>query len=551
MSKSVCKATTSEVMGPKKKHLDYLNCLTNEPNVSIPELADILIERSKQPKWVIVFKSLITNHHLMCYGNERYLQHLASRNSLFNLNQFLDRTGVQGYDMSTYIRRYSKYLNEKAVSYRLVAYDFTRVKRGKTDGVVRLLETEKLLKTLPVIQQQLDALLDFDATPNELLNGVINAAFMLLFKDLIRLFACYNDGVINLLEKYFEMKKGQCKDALDMYKKFLTRMNRVSDLLKVAEQVGIDKGDIPDLTKAPSSLLDALEQHLASLEGKKVTVKPIPKDSVIEEFGTSIKSNDEMQHLSALEEEEQRLKAFKQNHDFEVQQKQSQIPSEKINVAAVQSQKDSDILSNFDLLATNTMVVPNQQQNNANLFATPTYQGNSYLQSTPMSNPNTTLQEGGQSNLFDNSPFTNVPDNAFASSGLLVPTSSVSQTHQQPTVINQHQQQTGTNPSLESSLANVMANLTVGGQKANMEFQPRQEKKLTGGNSFVPTYTPTATYSPAMPNYGVPPMNQQQYGMGVNMMYSNNQTVMQPGMTFQQQAPPQTYKSNNPFGSMF
>jgi len=47
-----------------------LNALTNEANVNIPELADILVERSKQPKWVIVFKSLITTHHLMCYGNE-------------------------------------------------------------------------------------------------------------------------------------------------------------------------------------------------------------------------------------------------------------------------------------------------------------------------------------------------------------------------------------------------------------------------------------------------------------------------------------------------
>lgn len=37
------------------------------------------------------------------------------------------------------------------------------------------------------------------ANPNELTNGVINSAFMLLFKDSIRLFAAYNEGVINLL----------------------------------------------------------------------------------------------------------------------------------------------------------------------------------------------------------------------------------------------------------------------------------------------------------------------------------------------------------------
>lgn len=35
--------------------------------------------------------------------------------------------------------------------------------------------------------------------PKDLNNGIINAAFMLLFKDLIKLFASYNDGIINLL----------------------------------------------------------------------------------------------------------------------------------------------------------------------------------------------------------------------------------------------------------------------------------------------------------------------------------------------------------------
>lgn len=61
--------------------------------------------------------------------------------------------------------------------------------------------------------------------------------FMLLFRDLIRLFACYNDGIINLLEKYFDMNKKQCRDALDLYKKFLTRMDRVGEFLKVAEVI--------------------------------------------------------------------------------------------------------------------------------------------------------------------------------------------------------------------------------------------------------------------------------------------------------------------------
>ncbi|XP_037027456.1 phosphatidylinositol-binding clathrin assembly protein LAP isoform X18 [Bradysia coprophila] len=286
LAKSVCKATTEEMIGPKKKHLDYLVHCTNEPNVSIPHLANLLVERTQNANWVVVYKSLLTVHHLLAYGNERFMQYLASSNSTFNLSNFLDKGGVQGtvgarigYDMSPFIRRYAKYLNDKALSYRTVAFDFCKVKRGKEEGSLRTMNADKLLKTLPVLQAQLDGLLEFDCTANDLTNGVINMCFMLLFRDLIRLFACYNDGIINLLEKYFDMNKKQCKDALDLYKKFLVRMDRVGEFLKVAENVGIDKGEIPDLTKAPSSLLEALEGHLASLEGRKGSAANTPTQS--------------------------------------------------------------------------------------------------------------------------------------------------------------------------------------------------------------------------------------------------------------------------------
>ncbi|XP_051721215.1 clathrin coat assembly protein AP180 [Ctenopharyngodon idella] len=278
VARAVCKATTHEVMGPKKKHLEYLIQATQESNVNIPQMADTLFERAGNASWIVVFKALVTTHHLMVHGNERFIQYLASRNTLFNLSNFLDKTGSHGYDMSTFIRRYSRYLNEKAFAYRQMAFDFGRVKKG-ADGVMRTMSTDKLLKGMPTLQSQIDALLEFDVHPKDLVNGVINAAFLLLFKDLIKLYACYNDGIINLLEKFFQMKKGQCKDALEIYKRFLTRMTRVSEFLKIAEQVGIDKNDIPELTQAPESLLESLETHLNTLEGKKVDESPTKKGS--------------------------------------------------------------------------------------------------------------------------------------------------------------------------------------------------------------------------------------------------------------------------------
>ncbi|XP_055378098.1 phosphatidylinositol-binding clathrin assembly protein LAP isoform X18 [Condylostylus longicornis] len=346
LAKSVCKATTEEMIAPKKKHLDYLVHCTNEPNVSIPHLANLLIERSQNTNWIVVYKALLTTHHLLAYGNERFIQYLASSNSSFNLSNFVDKGGLQGvpnarlgYDMSPFIRRYAKYLNEKALSYRTVAFDFCKVKRGKEEGSLRTMNADKLLKTLPVLQGQLDALLEFDCQANDLVNGVINMCFMLLFRDLIRLFACYNDGIINLLEKYFDMNKKQARDALDLYKRFLVRMDKVGEFLKVAENVGIDKGDIPDLTKAPSSLLDALEQHLAQLEGRKLSAANTPTQSASSNqknvksgvtalsstsssFGTAVASNkfdssangiDESIKAQALAEEEAAMNQYKVN----------------------------------------------------------------------------------------------------------------------------------------------------------------------------------------------------------------------------------------------
>ncbi|XP_061559815.1 clathrin coat assembly protein AP180-like isoform X9 [Phycodurus eques] len=258
---------------------DHLNSdlvsATNTTNVNIPQMADTLFERATNASWVVVFKALVTTHHMCVHGNERFIQYLASRTSLFNLSNYIDKTGSHGYDMSTFIRRYGRYLNEKAFAYRQMAFDFTRVKKG-AEGVMRTMTTEKLLKGMPVLQTQIDTLLEFDVHPKELNNGIINAAFLLLFKDLVKLFASYNDGIINMLEKYFKMKKSDCKEALEIYKRFLTRVTKIGEFMKLAETVGVDKNDIPDINYAPSSILESLETHMNGLEDVKGGKKGSP-----------------------------------------------------------------------------------------------------------------------------------------------------------------------------------------------------------------------------------------------------------------------------------
>ncbi|XP_047017022.1 phosphatidylinositol binding clathrin assembly protein a isoform X7 [Ictalurus punctatus] len=520
VSKTVCKATTHEVMGPKKKHLDYLIQCTNEMNVNIPQLADTLFERTANTSWVVVFKSLITTHHLMVYGNERFIQYLASRNTLFNLSNFLDKSGLQGYDMSTFIRRYSRYLNEKAVSYRQVAFDFTKVKRG-ADGVMRTMNTEKLLKTLPIVQNQMDSLLDFNVNANELTNGVINATFMLLFKDAIRLFAAYNEGIINLLEKYFDMKKAQCKEGLDIYKKFLTRMTRISEFLKVAEQVGIDRGDIPDLSQAPSSLLDALEQHLASLEGKKVKDSTAASRastlssavSSLANTGISFTKADEREKQAALEEEQARLKTLKEQRLKELSKK----PSISSTTAASPVSTASNSISTapaIDLFSTPSSTNSASKVPNDLLDLQPAFQPSLSLPtSLPVANtwggfsaspiPQPASSSGLNvdfDSVFGNKSTANSTDAADYVLGCILKPTVASPSQGMPPSV----QQTGklVSDDLDSSLANLVGNLGIvnGTSKNDIHWSQPGEKKLTGGTNWQPKTAPTTTWNPASMN---------------------------------------------------
>ncbi|XP_034462231.1 phosphatidylinositol binding clathrin assembly protein a isoform X21 [Hippoglossus hippoglossus] len=503
ITKTVCKATTHEIMGPKKKHLDYLIQCTNEMNVNIPQLADTLFERTTNTSWVVVFKSLTTTHQLMVYGNERFIQYLASRNTLFNLSNFLDKSGLQGYDMSTFIRRYSRYLNEKAVSYRQVAFDFTKVKRG-SDGLMRTMNTEKLLKTIPIIQNQMDVLLDFNVNANELTNGVINAAFMLLFKDAIRLFAAYNEGIINLLEKYFDMKKVQCKEGLDIYKKFLTRMTRISEFLKVAEQVGIDRGDIPDLSQAPSSLLDALEQHLASLEGKKVKDSTAASRastlssavSSLANTGISFTKVDEREKQAALEEEQSRLKTLKEQRLKDLQRNPATATTDSSPVSTLGGTINS--APAIDLFSTPSSTNSTSKAANDLLDLQPTFQqslppttNNSWGGFTASPTPQQPQNSRGLNVDFDSVFGNNTNGNNLDSTVTSSPNQSMTLNGQQPNKL--------VSNDLDSSLANLVGNLGMnnGTAKNDLHWSQPGERKLTGGSNWQPKSAPSTTWNPA------------------------------------------------------
>lgn len=76
----------------------------------------------------------------------------------------------------------------------------------------------------------------------------------MLVKDLLILFQACNEGVINVLEHYFEMSQIDAKEALGIYKHFCKQTEHVVEYLGVAKKLqNLLNVPVPNLRHVRSS----------------------------------------------------------------------------------------------------------------------------------------------------------------------------------------------------------------------------------------------------------------------------------------------------------
>ncbi|CAG5929618.1 unnamed protein product, partial [Menidia menidia] len=313
------------------------------------------------------------------------------------------------------------------------------------------------------------------------------------------------------------MKKNQCKDALDIYKKFLYRMTKLSEFLKVAEQVGIDQGDIPDLSQAPSSLLEALEQHLASLEGKKT--KELNADtrastlsnavSSLSSTGMSFSRMDEKEKQQALEEEQARLQALKDQRLKEIGMQTP--PSASPSSQSIGSANNNNHITQTPELFSSVLTANSVPNLNSDLFdlqpafmpavqSTPSISTNNSawggLESQPLQQHTASAMTVDFDAVFGNkaTPSNGSPQPAgFDALGdLLKPTVP---THSAPPLPPPQMAIHHGGKLLANDLDSSLANLV--GSEPDMQWNQPGEKKLTGGQNWQNKTMSTTQWGPA------------------------------------------------------
>ncbi|KAK9479375.1 ANTH domain-containing protein [Lipomyces japonicus] len=211
----------------------------------------------------IVYKSLIVIHIMIREGKRD-----AALSYLSNHLRILDCKHITTSNADKYadsILRYSRYLQERAKQFGNLKLDYVRHKQDNpSQGRLRTLSVEKgLLREVESVQSQIHFLLLCVFHPHEVDDEISLTAFRLLVHDLLALHQAVNEGVINVLEHYFEMSRFDAERALGIYKSFVDEMDGVVEYLQIARKLeSATKLLVPNIKHAPTSLTQALEDYL-------------------------------------------------------------------------------------------------------------------------------------------------------------------------------------------------------------------------------------------------------------------------------------------------
>lgn len=219
-----------------------------------------LAVRLKDSAWTIVYKSLIVIHLMIREGaRDVTLDHLARQPRMMDLKH-----GPATSPQSMGLPRYAKYLQVRVVEYKKTGIDYVRFQSSNGSRLKNLTIDKGLLRECESVLHQLDALLKCNYREDEVLNNDITlTSFRMLVSDLLALYQVLNEGVINVLEHYFEMSKFDASEALEIYNHFTKHTVRVVSFLRVAKTLEhATKLTVPNIKHAPTSLTKSLEDYL-------------------------------------------------------------------------------------------------------------------------------------------------------------------------------------------------------------------------------------------------------------------------------------------------
>ncbi|KAG8367649.1 hypothetical protein BUALT_Bualt16G0094900 [Buddleja alternifolia] len=262
---SILKATNHVEVLPKEKHVrNILGAVSgSRPRADVAYCIHTLTRRlAKTGTWVVALKTLIVIHRALREVDHSFCEELIyynnNRGHMFNLLHFKDDSSPNAWDYSTWIRSYALYIEECLECFCVLNYDFHR-----DHSRTKKFDTPALLEQLPALQQLLFRLLACEPVGAARYNFMIQYALSIVAAESVRLYVAITDGVLVLVDKYFEMQRHDAVRALDIYRKSQAQAQRLSEFFEMCRSLDFGRQQkYVKIEQPPASFLASMEEYV-------------------------------------------------------------------------------------------------------------------------------------------------------------------------------------------------------------------------------------------------------------------------------------------------
>lgn len=274
---AIVKATNHVECPPKERHIRKILAATSaiRPRADVQYCLHALARRlAKTRNWTVALKTLVVIHRALREGDPTFREELLNfqqRGRVLQLANFKDDSSPIAWDCSAWVRTYGLFLEERLECYKHLKYDIEaeripRPAQGDDKGYSRTrdLESAQLLEQLPSLQQLLYRLMGCRPEGAAVGNYVIQYALALVLKESFKIYCAVNDGIINLIDKFFEMPRHEAIKALDIYKRAGQQAGSLSDFYEVCKGLELARNfQFPVLREPPRSFLATMEEYIS------------------------------------------------------------------------------------------------------------------------------------------------------------------------------------------------------------------------------------------------------------------------------------------------